>query len=36
MSGLPFEYAHFGVNNSRVWFHQVPLSDTEAIILRLF
>ena len=34
MVGLPFDYAHFGVNNSRVWFHQVPLSDTEAIFER--
>ena len=34
VSELPFEYAHFGVNNSRVWFHKVPLSDTEAIFDR--
>ena len=31
MVGLPFEYAHFGMNNSRVWFHKVPLNETEAV-----
>ena len=31
MTSLPFEKSHYAVNDSRCWFHQIPLEQAEAI-----